>query len=61
LISERQNSVRSFAEAKFPVCSRTQTNEGIRQAARFSELSLIKAIYVLIVLLDYKTWKGEKK
>lgn len=61
LISEGQNSIHSFAATKYPACSPPQTNEETRQVARFSELSLIKAIYVLIVLLDYKNWKGEEK
>jgi len=61
LISEEQNSIHFFAVAKYPACSPTQTNEETRQVARFSELSLIKAIYVLIVLLEYKNWKGEEK
>lgn len=61
LISGGQNSIHSFAVAKYTACSPTQTNEETRQVARFSELSLIKAIYVLIVLLDYKNWKGEER
>lgn len=50
-----------FAAAKYAVCSPTQRNEEARQVTRFSELSFIKAIYVFIVLPDYKNWEGEER
>lgn len=57
----RGTELYSFAAAKYPACSPTQRNEEARHVARFSELSLIKAIYVLTVLLDYNNWKGGER
>lgn len=59
LISEAQNSAHSLLQQN--MLSVPQHKEMRRQVTRFSELSLIKAIYVFIVLPDYKNWEGEER